>query len=123
MEIFLFLSGMFFGFLIINFFKIVLITNAFLNAERQLLFMAMNLIQFKYHAIGIIEIVYNRASEESPEYLKEKDEVIAKIHEKFNHFGNMWVESVKNNLPHQTKYNNWAQAIEYAEKLFIKNKQ
>lgn len=117
MEIILFLLGMFSAFIMISFFKNILLVNAFVNAERQLLLISMSLLQYKYQAISLIEIVYDKAIESDEKYSLEKKQVIEKIHEKFNFFGDQWVESLKNNLPHEIKYNNWIEAVEYAEKL------
>jgi len=69
-----------------------------------------------------MKIVYERAAEEDKAYIEELKQVINKIHEKFNSFGNEWVKNLKNNLPYETEYNNWEEAIEYANKLFIKKK-
>lgn len=122
MQIYIFFAGMLTAFLLIGLMKKTLILNSFNFSEKQLLLISMSLLQYKYHAIEIIEIVYDKASEDDPKYLKEKQEVINKINEKFNSFGDQWIINLKKILPYETEYNSWKEAIEYAEKLFSKSK-
>lgn len=121
MLILIFFAGMVSGFLIIDIMKRILILNTFNLAEKQLLLMSMSLIQYKYECINIIKIVYERAAEEDAKYAVESKQVIDKIHEKFNYFGDEWINQLKKYLPYETKYNNWHEAVEYLEKL-INNK-
>lgn len=117
MNIFMFISGMLFAFLLIDVMKKTIILRAFNNAEKDMLLISMSLLQYKYHAIQLMEIVYDRAAEQNPEIVSEKKEVVKKIHEKFLLFGNIWIEKLKLGLPYETKYKNWPDAVEYAEKL------
>ena len=88
--------------------------------EHKLLLAAINLLQYKFHTIELIKIVYDRASEDDKKYIEEKKQVIAKIEEKYELFGNEWVTRMKSILPYNLNYNNWKEAIEYANKLFTK---
>lgn len=83
----------------------------------------MSLLQYKYQAIQLMEIVYDRASENDSSMINEKKQVINKIHEKFLLFGNEWISDLKKALPYNTEYNNWPEAIEYMEKLLIKDNE
>ena len=85
----------------------------------QLLFIAASLIQYKYHAIKIIEISYSN----EPDKQKECEEIVAKIHEKFDAYGDSWIEYMKSRLPYNTEYSDWKTAIQYAEQLLIKSRE
>lgn len=110
--------GMFFCFLLIQFFKNFLIFNSFKLAEKNLLFISLSLLKYKYHAIELMNIVYDRAIEEDQAKIIEKKQVIEKIHEKFSQFGDEWILNLKKTLPFDTEYNNWKEAMDYADKLF-----
>ena len=88
--------------------------------EHKFLLAAINLLQYKFHAIELIKLVYDRAAEDDQKYLEEKKLVIAKIEEKYQSFGDEWVVKMKTIFPYNLNYNNWKEAIEYANKLFIK---
>jgi len=70
--------------------------------------MAMMIIQYKYHAIALMEIVYERAAETDPKYAEEGKQVINKINEKYLEQGNKWISEFKKLLPYETQYNNSA---------------
>jgi len=122
MNFFWYFLGFFSAFFIIDIFKNILLLNAFITAEKKILLISLSLLQYKFHAMQIIEIVYDKASEQDSSAEKEKQEVIKKINDKFNAFGDNWIKDLKSNLPHKTNYNNWSEAIEYADKL-INNKR
>jgi hypothetical protein len=100
--------------------KNVLIKSHFIQMEHKFLLAAINLLQYKFHAIELIKLVYDRAAEDDQKYLEEKKLVIAKIEEKYQSFGDEWVIRMKTIFPYNLNYNNWKEAIEYANKLFIK---
>jgi len=118
MHFIFFFMGMFFCFLLIQFFKNFLIFNSFKLAEKNLLFISLSLLKYKYHAIELMNIVYDRAIEEDQAKIIEKKQVIEKIHEKFSQFGDEWILNLKKTLPFDTEYNNWKEAMDYADKLF-----
>lgn len=109
---------MIFSFLLLQFLKTFLVLQTFKHTEKKLLFISLSLLEYKYHAIEIINIVYDKAIEEDEAKKEEKKKVVEKIHEKFSYFGDEWIRSLKKLLPFETEYNNWKEAIEYADKLF-----
>jgi len=117
MNFFYFALGFLFCGLLFETLKILSIRQSFVVVERQFLLGAMYLIQFKYHAIQILELAYAEAAEINPEKNEECKKVIDKIHEKFNEFGNTWVINFTRMLPYKTEYNDWNSAIQYVEKL------
>ena len=56
-----FVLGILSGFILFEILKNYVLLNAFQKLELQMLLIAMNLIQYKYHAIKIIEIEIGRA--------------------------------------------------------------
>ena len=94
----------------------------FKNSEKQLLFISMLLLEYKYQAINLMKIVYDKAAEEDEKYVEEGKKVIEKIHEKFTYFGDNWITNLKKNLPYETPYNSWNDAVEYFNKLITKDR-
>jgi hypothetical protein len=123
MSILIFLAGMLTSFLLIDICKKVIILKTFEAAEQKILLMSMMSIEFKYHVIQLVEIIYDKAIEENQKYASEKEEIINKIHEKYLQFGNLWITQFINLLPYETKYKNWSEAIQYIEKLIKDNKK
>lgn len=95
-----------------------MIFHSFKLAEKNLLFISLSLLKYKYHAIELINIVYDKAAEGDETKAIEKTKVIEKIHEKFSQFGDEWIFNLKKTLPFETEYSNWKEAIDYADKLF-----
>lgn len=89
----------------------------------QFLLGSLYLLQYKYHVIEIINIVYDRASESDSSYDEERKKVLNSIEEKYNSFGNVWVNQLKGLLPYNLEYKNWKEAIEYGNTLFNKREQ
>jgi len=123
MNFFYFALGFLFCGLLFETIKIFSIRQSFVVVERQFLLGAMYLIQFKYHAIQILELAYAESAETNPQKSEECKQVVAKIHEKFNEFGNTWVTNFVRMLPYKTEYNDWNSAIQYVEKLLNEGKK
>lgn len=117
MYFFMWLLGVVCGFILFELIKSYVLYTSFRRMEAQLLFIAASLVQYKYHAIKIIEIAYS--SDENKN--EECQNVIAKIHEKFDSYANSWINLLKQNLPYNTEYNDWKSAIHYIEQLITKN--
>lgn len=100
--------------------KNLVIRDSFKRIEMQFLLGSLYLLQYKYHILQIINIVYDRAAEEDPTYNEERKKVLNSIEEKYNSFGNVWINQLKGLLPYDLEYKNWNEAIEYGNKLLIK---
>jgi hypothetical protein len=122
MNFFYFCMGFLFCGFLFEILKAFSIKESFIIVEKQFLLGAMYLIQFKYHAIQILELSYAEAAETKPEKAEECKVVVAKIHEKFNSFGDTWVKNFIALLPYKTEYNDWNSAILYVERLINKDK-
>jgi hypothetical protein len=119
MWILTFILGVVVGFLFFETLKSIVLLNSFRQLEAQLLFAAMSLLQYKYHAIKIIEISYSN----EPDKKEECEKIVAKIHEKFDGFGDSWIENLRQRLPYKTEYSDWKSAIQYVEELINKAKE
>lgn len=100
--------------------KNIVIKSHFIEMEHKFLLAAINLLQYKFQAIELMKVVYDRSAEDDPKYIEEKKQVIAKIEEKYQLFGDDWVKRMQTIFPYNLNYNNWKEAIEYANKLFTK---
>ena len=100
--------------------KNIVIKESFIKIEHRFLLGAIHLLQYKYHALQLMDIVYERAAEEDPKYLEEKKQVLNKIEQKFDLFCNLWIAEMQKILPYNLQYKNWKEALEYADKLFSK---
>jgi hypothetical protein len=100
--------------------KNILIKESFVKMEHRFLLGAINLLQYKYQALQLMEIVYERAAEDDPKYLEEKKQVLNKIEEKYDLFANLWIVEMQKIVPYNLQYKNWKEALEYADKLFNK---
>lgn len=89
--------------------------------ERNFLTGALSLIQFKYHAIAILEIAYSKEIENDPTRKEELDEIVKKIHEKFDGFADSWVKQMISLLPYKPEYDNWETALLFVERLIKSN--
>lgn len=123
MNYFYFALGFLFCGLLFESLKMFSIKQSFVIVERQFLLGAMYLIQFKYHAIQILQLAYDEAAETNPEKSEEAKVVVEKIHQKFNEFGDNWVTNFIKLLPYKTEYNDWNSAILYVEKLLNEGKK
>lgn len=100
--------------------KNIVIRDSFRRIELQFLLGSLYLLQYKYQIVQIINIVYDRASEDDPKYNEERKKVLNSIEEKYNSFGNVWINQLKSLLPYELEYKNWNEALEYGNKLITK---
>lgn len=100
-----------------------ILNDTFHKMETQILLAALSLIQYKYHAIKILEIAYDASSKKYPSKNEEYNLVVAKIHEKFDSYGESWIKLLMSRLPYKTQYNDWKSALAFAEQLLTNNKQ
>lgn len=114
-----FILGILCGFILFEILKNYVLLNVFQRLEMQMLLIAMNLIQYKYHAIKIIEIAYSS----EPDKKEECEKIVSKIHEKFDGYGDIWIQNLIAHLPYKTQYINWKTAIQYAEQLINKDNE
>jgi hypothetical protein len=83
--------------------------------EIQFLIGSMYFIEYKFHVLQILEIVYDKASETDPKFKEDYKLIKQKIEEKFEQFGNEWISNLKKTLGYETKYENWADATKYID--------
>lgn len=119
MYIIVFILGICVGFLLLEMLKSFVILNVFRQLETQILFIAITLNQYKFHAMKIVEIAYS-ADENKKE---ECEQILSKIQQKFDSYGDSLIENLISRLPYKTEYNDWKTAIVYIDQLITKNKQ
>lgn len=120
MNYLLFAAGFMTCYLFIEFAKFLVLKESFLRVEKISLLGVIYLLQYKFHALEILRIAYERAAEEDPKYLEEYKQVINKIEERFNFFGDSWVKNMQSIMPYELEYKSWKEAIEHSNKLFTK---
>jgi hypothetical protein len=117
-----FIAGFIFCYFLIELGKKFVIKQVFVNMEKQFLLGAINLLQYKYHTIQLINIVYERAAEEDKKYIEEHKMVVNKLEERFNFFGDILIQNMQNSFPYNLEYKSWKEALDYANKLFNNDK-
>lgn len=113
--------GFLFGTFSANLMNKVWLKYSFIQMERNFLAGAISLIQYKYHAIAILEIAYSEQIEKDPSTKKELDEIVDKIHEKFDGYADSWVKQMISLLPYKPNYNDWQGALLHAQQLIKHN--
>ncbi len=89
----------------------------------QFLLVSMHFIQYKFHALQILEIVHEKASETDPKFAEDYKVIKEKIEEKFNQFGDQWIKNLKITLGYETEYKNWNEATKYIDGLVKRSKE
>lgn len=116
---------------IAGFFACIFIVSVSINAtfvgtfkhmEKQILLSAISLMQYKFHALKILEIAYDAAEEKYPSKAEEYKLVVAKVNEKFDGYGEEWIKLLISRLPYKTEYSDWKTALAYAERLLTNRK-
>lgn len=106
-------------FLLLTFISFVMIKASRLlqskKLETQFLFMVVQFIEYKYHMIQMMELVYAEKIEQDQQKQLELDKIKQKIEEKFDNFGNEIVINIKKVLDYETEYSDWKGAVKYIE--------
>ena len=119
-ETIIFISAFFIGFLIRSLFSHLFIAGAYLkymqDLELKFILLSVNFIQWKAHALQILELTYEKVSEEDPEQKENFKIFKRKVEEKYEEAGEGFIRHMSNILPYTPKYKNWKQAVEYLER-------
>ena len=83
--------------------------------ELKFLLLSANFIKWKSHATTILDITYEKLSEDDPKLKEEQKITKNKIEEKFQETGEEYIKALKDILPYKPKYTNWNQAMKYLE--------
>lgn len=117
-----FIAGFFICLLLFSSSISLVITNTFKHMEKQLLLSGLSLIQYKFHALKILEIAYDAAEEKYPSKAEEYKLVVEKVNQKFDGYGEEWIKLLISRLPYKTEYRDWKTALVYAERLLSNRK-
>jgi DNA phosphorothioation-dependent restriction protein DptG len=90
--------------------------------EAQFLVGSLYLLQYKYHMLQMLELIYEKAGETDPKFLEDYKKIIEKIEQKTDEFGQEWFSGLQNVLEHETKYKNWKEVTKYFNET-LKNAQ
>lgn len=123
MWFFYFMLGFVSAYLLYRILRTIVIFAFFREMEIKFLYAAGGLEQYKHHAIKIVEISYSELCQQDPEKIKERDAIVKSINEKFDSFGDSWVNDLKQKLPYKTEYFDWKSALKYASRLLITDKR
>ena len=116
------IGGFIFGLMVFAYLFLVLGVNIFKTIEHSLLLSATELIQYKHHAIKILELSYDKAAEEDKTKTEEFKQIVQKINEKFDSYGESWIQYLIARLPYKTEYKDWKTGLAYIEGLLSINK-
>jgi hypothetical protein len=91
--------------------------------ENKFLLASMEFIAFKYQALQILKIAYEKAGESDPQFIKDYEKIKLKIEEKFNMMGDKWISELQDKLGYETKYKNWVEATKYIEDIISRKRK
>lgn len=71
----------------------------------------------RHQMLEIMKIVYDKAGETDPQFIKDYEKILESINDKMNKIGDQWVNELNNTLGYETKYKNWREATRYIERI------
>lgn len=110
-----FLAGFLFKSVLNYLFSIGVYIKLMKDYEVRYLIMSTNLIAWKSHALQILDLTYEKVSEEDPEQ-KESFKIFRnRVEEKYDKACDLLILHLKSVLPYAVNYNNWKEAMSYLE--------
>ena len=73
--------------------------------------------QYKFQIEQILKIVYEKAGETDPQFVKDYEKIIETMNKKFTTNADEWIKHLNNTLGYKTNYQNWEEATRYIEKM------
>ena len=110
----------------------LMIVNSFMSLEKQkkqnskkleaqFLLGSLYFLQYKYHMLQVLELVYEKAAETDEKFVQDYKDIINKIEQKTDQFGEEWFSGLQKAVEHETKYKNWKEVTKYFNEV-MKNK-
>lgn len=93
------------------------------NIEYDFLLGIASIEQYKYQALEILKIVYEKAAETDPQFIKDYEKIVKSVENRFEEFGDKWIKNLNNMLGYKTEYQNWREATRYIERLIADTKK
>ena len=90
--------------------------------EAQFIIGSLYLLQYKYHMLQMLQIIYDKAAESDPKYIEDYEKIIKAVDEKTDKYGEEWFTDLQKTLEHETKYKNWQEVTKYFKET-LKNAQ
>jgi hypothetical protein len=85
--------------------------------EMQFLFGTMYFISYKENMLKMLEIIYEKAGESDPQFIKDYESIKKKVEEREELLGNQWIKNLRDVLKYETEYENWDQVTKYIKQL------
>jgi len=90
--------------------------------ETKFLLGSAHLLQFKYHMLEMLKIIYDKAAETDEQFSKDYQKIVESVDAKFNQMGDEWIKQLQETVEYELEYKNWEEATKYIDSLmkFIK---
>jgi len=85
--------------------------------EIQFLFGTMFYIDFKDNMLKVLEVIYEKAGESDPQFIKDYELIKKKVEERDKALGDQWIKNLQDVLNYKTEYENWEDVTKYIKKL------
>jgi len=102
-----------FSYLFKHFFK-----SSVKKIEISFLCAALEYHSLKFQMLQMLEIIYNKAAESDPQFLKDYEKIKYSLDKNFTNFCNEYIINLQKTLGNKITYNNWDELIKYAELLY-----
>lgn len=79
---------------------------------------ALEYHSLKYQMLQMLEIIYEKAAENDPEFLKDYENIKKSINKNFEKTCNEFISNLQKTLGYNTPYNNWNELINHAALLY-----
>lgn len=79
---------------------------------------ALHYHDLKYQMLQMLEIIYEKASETDPEYLKDYERIKETLDKKFHQTCDEFIADLQKTLGYNTSYKNWDELITQATFIF-----
>ena len=73
--------------------------------------------EHKHHMLQILQIVYDKAAENDPQFSKDYEKILKTIEEKINNSADKWIIHMNEVLGYKTVYRNWGEATKYINEV------
>lgn len=76
---------------------------------------------YKFQMQEMLRIIYDKASETDPQFLKDYEKIVEVTNKKVSDFADEWIKHMNEVLEHKTEYQNWQEATKYIERILKAN--
>lgn len=87
------------------------------DLEKRSLLVIISTWQYKFQMEQMLKIVYEKAAETDPQFIKDYEKILETLNQKFNTNADEWIKHLNETLGYKTEYQNWEQATRYMERM------